>query len=906
MAESLIIGGVTINRVTSNISIIRCSPWSKDGMPTFTFTRRGIALETTDPHVGKSFSYTLPSGTLLFAGDVQSVLVHSQNGLGWVKEYTCLGLKKRAEFIPVTDENTKTDTARYNLASDDPYVILSRQGRNVGQIVTDILTMATNSTALAAAGIGNYTGMGPPAVLPASTVADLATLTIVPPFEVPVVGERILETLQGVIQNVHPNHWLNVEPDGTIRVYDPRAFATKTLTLGPADRVDMPQWSRDVSGCYQRVVIRGNQRVQGIPLRLKPWPGSADPDGGLQEDFAHDGLTNTQAKAAWLARDFQSPQTGINTASAIANISGGSVVSLSVVSTGDTYAAAPSVVFSGGGGTGASYTAVLTGQKVTSYTKVSGGTGYFYQPGVIVDSPNVGARDIGTCTCPSTTTVRFTSSHATYHWPSNFWDQTVTGKMGTVYLRADAVAGVSQYWQARITSNTALVAGGTSDLTIDNPLPNTGFTAAIIIGNGTGASLVWRKYKCSNTAIGAALQVHAPYDIPYVAPDGLSAGQTTSPICYVIQGVQYKTVNLTIDPETGHFYLDKPSALVFSGDKVTPVVPDEIEIYAIVANGTLQAVYPADVAGVPQYAGTSNTVEGLTRTKYVTSQNWRDYGNAANMLLWATDLHGALSPAVVEGSVTVARIVTEALSPGYSLLINASYPTGLETEAIPLVSADLDFNEEGAGTSYDMTLHYSSRRAPYSGTIFQRPSQTGSMLGMIGGSLDMSASWSGSPGVSGMEDLSGPTWQGGIVAPDTAGNGLGGGKDATRDSSIDVGNAASLGSPETQGQSQRIIEQQKAADQQRNDAASTARDTLPGLGNQDARDSSRGAITRQEAADASRNQASQKDVETRRNDETSQKNAARQEAAKQQIQRQKDADKARNDEASRRLRDGDE
>src|SRR6185437_10344460 len=56
--------------------------------------------------------------------------------------------------------------------------------------------------------------------LPASTLADLDTLGVIPPFEVAVLGERILSALEGTVQNCHPNHWLHVELDGTLRFLD--------------------------------------------------------------------------------------------------------------------------------------------------------------------------------------------------------------------------------------------------------------------------------------------------------------------------------------------------------------------------------------------------------------------------------------------------------------------------------------------------------------------------------------------------------------------------------------------------------------------------------------------------------------------------------------------------------------
>ena len=99
-------------------------------------------------------------GTLIFAGDTGGHLTHYDERLGWVREWTCYGLAKRAEYIPVTDSVTLTDTARYNLPDDDPDYLASRAGRTMGQIVADVLEMPENKAALAAAGIGNYTSAG--------------------------------------------------------------------------------------------------------------------------------------------------------------------------------------------------------------------------------------------------------------------------------------------------------------------------------------------------------------------------------------------------------------------------------------------------------------------------------------------------------------------------------------------------------------------------------------------------------------------------------------------------------------------------------------------------------------------------------------------------------------------------
>ena len=318
---------------------------------------------------------------MIFAGDTGTHLTHYDQRLGWVREWTCYGLAKRAEYIPVTDSLTLTDTARFNLPSDDPDYLPSRAGRTVGQIVADVLEMTENKTPLSVAGIGNYSSSGSGAeatcsisgggvsatfvvtaggtgytaaptvllsggggtgatatatvasgavtaitrtaagsgytsapvvilsTLPSVTLSDLDALTIIPPFEVDISGERILQSLEGSVQAVHPNHFVQVDPTGNIRFLDPRTFAADvSLTMDGSDpRVGRPSVTADWSGCYSQCIVRGHNLTVPMTLQLAPWPGSSAADGGLAEDFAHDGLTNSQAKSNWQATDFTTP-----------------------------------------------------------------------------------------------------------------------------------------------------------------------------------------------------------------------------------------------------------------------------------------------------------------------------------------------------------------------------------------------------------------------------------------------------------------------------------------------------------------------------------------------------------------------------------------------------------------------
>ena len=119
-------------------------------------------------------------GTLVFSGDTNGYTDRYDDDAGWVRAYSFLGLRNRADYIPVTDAVTLTDTAIFNLPGDDPDFIGSRAGLTVGQIVSEVLTMLENATELDGLGIGAYTSLTPP-TLPSATVSDLAALTVIPP-----------------------------------------------------------------------------------------------------------------------------------------------------------------------------------------------------------------------------------------------------------------------------------------------------------------------------------------------------------------------------------------------------------------------------------------------------------------------------------------------------------------------------------------------------------------------------------------------------------------------------------------------------------------------------------------------------------------------------------------------------
>lgn len=815
MAVVLAINSTTIDRVATRTFLQGCRPYVKDGHPTLTFSRAiGKLTSGLDAWDGKPVTLT-QDGTLIFAGDTGSHLTHFDSQLGWVREWTCYGLSRRAEYIPVTDSNTLTDTSRFNTAPDDPDNIPSRDGRTVGQIVAEVLEMPQNRAALVAAGLGSYTSAGTGAsatctisggqvqstftivssgsgyttaptvilsggggsgatatasvsggavvslsltaagsgyttapvvvlsTLPSATLSDLDGLTVIPPFEVAIAGERVLQALESVVQSCHPNHFLQVDPLGKIRFHDPRAWSadiTATMDTSTTCRWSKPAITTDWSSCYTRCVIRGHNLTVPVTLSVKKWTSSTLADGGLEEDFAHDGLTNTEAKDLWVPADFQDPAQPQGTATATASISTGAVSALNVTYGGWGYTGAPDVVISGGHGSGATATSTLTADKVTSLTITAGGSGFTEAPNVTIAPHGIGQSSLGTCTCSSTTSVVVTPADDKVSWTSNYWDQTDSGHHGLLVVRSDVITGYTQTYASRVVANTALSAGGTSTLTLDLPLPATSYTSYQLYGTSGGSSVVWRRYKVTDPDTAARLANYFPYPVAYRNAAGTSATLVSTPVGTVFYSptgnppYRQSGVGVTVDPTSGTILTSRPTALVFSADGVTVVPPTDVQVFLPVHTGALETVYPVDISGSPQYTGTAYSALGIERTKTITVPSWRDLSNATNMALMAQEYLDSVKDVVYEGSVTYHGLLSAALTIGHQLNIDAySYSTGWESINLPVVAVDLEYLERGGATHYQTTLSFTNRRAPFSGARFQRPAMTGQPFGFGGG-----------------------------------------------------------------------------------------------------------------------------------------------------------------------------
>ena len=139
-----------------------------------------------------------------------------------------------------------------------------------------------------------------------------------------------------------------------------------------------------------------------------------------------------------------------------------------------------------------------------------------------------GASDSGVINSMTSTTLTVASDDATATWVTNFWN----GIGATVFAINPVAAGITFQEQATITACTSLSAGGTSVLTLDHALANSGYTKYIIRGTRTALSLVWRKFTVVPTWIAQHLARRFQHSVPWSPADGVTT-QTFSPMANV-------------------------------------------------------------------------------------------------------------------------------------------------------------------------------------------------------------------------------------------------------------------------------------------------------------------------------------------------------------------------------------
>jgi hypothetical protein len=245
---------------------------------------------TLPPRFAGGMTVGLEWGTLpVFLGEMQAT--SAQFGPdGWRVGYRCLDLfGVAARDVPVTNPDSGAGSWTFNLPSTDTAYVPAWAGQSVGGILG--LLLANHATALAACGFSTTPFVS----------ADLAGLTIVPPEPVTIQGPSLLNAIKGFLDEWAGNiavwaDWQAATSDWRLRFEDPATFTAHTLTMG-IDPIDPPSITRDTTGCFSQVVVRGMAIVES-------WFGSVA-DGTLTPAWSTTGAGNQQS--LWALADWTSP-----------------------------------------------------------------------------------------------------------------------------------------------------------------------------------------------------------------------------------------------------------------------------------------------------------------------------------------------------------------------------------------------------------------------------------------------------------------------------------------------------------------------------------------------------------------------------------------------------------------------
>jgi hypothetical protein len=305
LSSVLTIGGVGHNAASRIANRLRLDLFRRDikgGYDELAFTLKGSAPDLAYP-LGTAVSLALDFGlgggsSTYFQGEITDV---SWGVLGnqWAQAYTCQGLKYQSDRVPVTGPDL-TGSYTLNRTPDDAYYVSADAGLNLGAMFKRLLEIQDTCDALDAIGI-QYASTSPP-TLHATTLADLALLTIVPPQPITFAGESIFSQFDQHTARWMPKFVVEVTPTGIVRwkdTTDAAVFVPRTITLpGPGGAGDpgamWPRVRASTARCATRLKLRGGPQV-GVALL-------SEADGTLAPAWS------SPDQSAWRLYDYTQPK----------------------------------------------------------------------------------------------------------------------------------------------------------------------------------------------------------------------------------------------------------------------------------------------------------------------------------------------------------------------------------------------------------------------------------------------------------------------------------------------------------------------------------------------------------------------------------------------------------------------
>ena len=734
-----------------DVALDSCVPYRRGGIPELRFSRLLGALTTLpDPWMGQQCAWfhgsSLGTATCYFTGDITNYVDRYDHDLGWTRDYRALGLRNRADWIPVTDSNTLSDSMRFNMPANNLNTIMSREGRTVGQAVLHVLSDYQNQAWLGGItgistgyGIGNYTSQG----YSGSGQAVLGTTigtnnTTVASISVTNGGSGYTTAPTVVIAGPCTSQATATATvsGGTITSFTVTYAGSGYLAIPAVIVSNLP--AATVSDCAALTVIapfclafageRILSSVESVTQTCHPnhWL-SVDPLGNIR---ILDQRQNTVSTITLNGSDprWSLPQMTRDTSDTYSEVivrGGPNVVACTLAVKqwpGSSY------TYNGGALTGG--VAIPSGGLIEdfafgSYTSNTAAKAA-WSPAMYQQLSLQGGQDQGSCTCGSTTSVTLTSTQAPSYvdWTLDQLDQTNTGQHAVLTVVNDVATNIQQIFMARIIANTATTSGGTASnsttVTLDQPLPGTNYNSYRLYALSPGGNVVYRRYLVCNQHIANQMQQYFPYPFAFSFANNTAAVMTSAPLCNVFWSADgnppynMSSIGVVIDPDAGTITTISPTSLVFGGGVVTP--PTDVQVFVPVATGSLEVFAPAST----YFTGTSALIEGIQRIKVVTCRDWTDYSNTQNMQAYANELLQSMCDVVLEGSTSYLGLATAFLSPAQAVQITGStYTTGWEGGGISnpqIVSGGSGYNGSetlsvsGTGSAGALVAHHDQRR----------------------------------------------------------------------------------------------------------------------------------------------------------------------------------------------------
>jgi hypothetical protein len=650
--------------------------FNRDEVRRMTFTRDSV-LPEDDSWIGKSIILDV-NGETVFHGVVRNRnAIHSdETGISYA--YTAHGVESLADDWPIVSPFDGTGSVTFNAPSTDPGYDPTYDGMSIGEMILEVLQEPSTAEYLEAAGIGRYNDAGE---IDARTVTDLEADFLGdyrPATPVTFSGSNMMQAIRGVLQSVAPNFrvWFETvwepPPDRpmdldqlytVIRFADIREVA-ETLTIDLATQ-PAPRINRNSADSFSRVVVRGGPDIRPVILDMDA--------GDLAEFFEMPPWldTNTEAKEEW------------NIGIWYENDARKQIKGTCICRRPNT------------------------------------------EPGDPVDPTDPSLAD------PNWLLVD--PEDNTLTWGEDDYNQSSDGLAGFLYINRSPVTDWQDTVNRRVVFNTALTAGGKSYLQLDDPLPFTDYATFTMIPGIWVGSLTWRRYSIERlTAQGKSIAKYAqpafPVPIPWNNGDGtpLSFTQTaTAAIYFTPEGSEqrFAVCNVTVDRKNEAIILDRPSVSFFgqpssleTGGVDVNGQPENIRVLLPVALGPLEVVEPVDVDDEPVYQGTSFTVDGVSRTRYIDLPDWVSESDTGPVRLWAKQQLDSMKDTVNEGS-TILFGFEPITKPNVRVEFDdACLPDGtFDNYATTVYSCLLRFNHGSGPVPYHTELALSNRRDSYRG-----------------------------------------------------------------------------------------------------------------------------------------------------------------------------------------------